>query len=92
MVMERPDGRSRMYQLARQAFASALKVDGILIGLNIAKLDSIAPEQTGTGWAVWRKPKVPELRLVPRMPEVPGYTRVVKALDEPNDEAEIVTG
>ncbi len=77
--------------LARQAFASSLKVDGILIGLNIAKLDSIAPEQAGNGWAVWRKPKVPELRLVPRMePAIP--TGAAVAIPLPDDEDEIVTG
>ena len=57
---------------ARQAFTNLLKADGLLVGFNIGKLDSIAAEKGGNGWSVWRKPKTPELKLVP------GYSRVVK--------------
>ena len=57
---------------ARQAFTNLLKADGLLVGFNIGKLDSIAAEKGGNGWSVWRKPKTPELKLVP------GYSRVVR--------------
>lgn len=44
--------------LAQKVFADGLKPDGILFGINIEKLDGVEPEQTGGGWAVWRKPKM----------------------------------
>jgi hypothetical protein len=51
-------------ELARAVFASLLKPEGILVGLNIQQLENLTPEQSGNGWAVWRRPKTPELRVV----------------------------
>lgn len=46
-------------QMARAVYSEGLKQDGVLFGINMAKLDGVEPEQSGLGWACWRKPKAP---------------------------------
>lgn len=55
--------------LARSVFAEGLKPDGVLFGINLAKLDGIAPENKGNGWASWRKPKA-QIKAEPSKHEV----------------------
>ncbi len=51
-------------QLARNAYSEGLKQDGILFGINLEKLDGVAPEIAGPGWACWRKPKIQVVRTI----------------------------
>lgn len=50
--------------IAARVFAGMLKPEGLLFGVNLPQIGDIAPEQSGNGWAVWRRPKTPELKLV----------------------------
>lgn len=56
---------------ARAYFERHLKRGGVLFGLNIQKLDSLKPEQTGPLWSMWRKPDKPELHVVAGRPMPP---------------------
>lgn len=51
-------------KMARDVYSEGLKQDGILFGINLEKLDGVAPEAAGPGWACWRKPKIQVVRPI----------------------------
>jgi hypothetical protein len=78
-------------QMARSVYAEGLKQDGILFGINLEKLDGVAPEIAGPGWACWRKPKLASVPK-PELSALNGGSKPI-LLGEPQhiEEAVVIT-